>query len=309
LTVTGGSKRETAGSEPNGSSHTSSDWGVASPAAEEDEAFCFLKAVVRRRVGFDCEGYRETYLKRRMALRLKATGAQSYHGYVEILLASAEEREALRDVLAVNATEFFRNPETFDAFSRVVLPRLVHEKGGNTNINIWSAGCATGEEPYSIAMVLSEFFGSSIHSYRIRILATDSHAEVLRRAVGGVYAPSQLANVSRDRLARHFVQTETGDYAVNEAVRALVSFDRHNLKSGRRLHGFDVVFFRNVGIYFEQDLQEEILLRICGALNANGYLVAGTTEVPLGRASKLLESIGVINTIYRLRDGGSPREP
>lgn len=269
------------------------------PVHEDDEEFAELKTLIKRKIGFNCEDYKQAHLKRRLAVRLRANHSGSYKEYAGVLLTNETESQRLKETLTVNVTELFRNPETYASFSKNVLPELFKSKGNNKTIRVWSAGCSNGEEPYSIAIMLREFLGISIKRYDISILGTDIDEDSLKKAEKGIYHLKQLEKIGKERIERFFVQNEDYMYGVIDEIQNLVKFRYHDMISGPRVFGFDVIFCRNVTIYFEQALQEKLYLNFYNALNDGGYFVMGKTETLVGPAEELFHSVDVKERIYQ----------
>lgn len=269
------------------------------PVHEDDNEFAELKTLIKRKIGFNCEDYKQAHLKRRLAVRLRANHSRSYKEYAGILLTNETESQRLKETLTVNVTELFRNPETYTSFSKNVLPELFKSKGNNKTIRVWSAGCSNGEEPYSIAIMLREFLGISIKRYDISILGTDIDEDSLKKAEKATYHLKQLEKIGKERLERFFVQNEDYTYSVIDEIQDLVKFRYHDMISGSRLFGFDIIFCRNVTIYFEQALQEKLYLNFYNALNNGGYFVMGKTETLVGPAEELFHPVDVKERIYQ----------
>jgi chemotaxis protein methyltransferase CheR len=269
------------------------------PVYEDDEEFAELKTLIKRKIGFNCEDYKQAHLKRRLAVRLRANHSRSYKEYAGVLLTNESESQRLKETLTVNVTELFRNPETYESVSKNVLPELFKSKGINKTIRVWSAGCSNGEEPYSIAIMLREFLGISIKRYDISILGTDIDEDSLRKAEKGVYHLKQLEKIGKERIERFFIQNEDYMYGVIDEIQNLVKFRYHDMISGPRLFGFDIIFCRNVTIYFEQVLQEKLYLNFYNALNDGGYFVMGKTETLVGPAEELFYPVDIKERIYQ----------
>ncbi|SNQ58879.1 CheR family methyltransferase [Candidatus Methanoperedens nitratireducens] len=269
------------------------------PVHENDKEFAELKTLIKRKIGFNCEDYKQAHLKRRLAVRLRANHSRSYKEYAGVLLTNETESQRLKETLTVNVTELFRNPETYKSFSKNVLPELFKSKENNKTIRVWSAGCSNGEEPYSLAIMLREFLGISIKRYDISILGTDIDEDSLKKAEKGTYHLKQLEKIGRERIERFFVRNEDYTYGVIDEIRNLVKFRYHDMISGPKLFGFDVIFCRNVTIYFEQALQEKLYLNFYNALNDGGYFVMGKTETLVGPAEELFHAVDVKERIYQ----------
>lgn len=268
---------------------------------EDEKEFTELKAIIKRKIGFNCEDYKQPHLKRRLAVRLRATHSTSYKDYVQVLSKNADEEQQLKETLTVNVTELFRNPETYESVRANVLPELIKYKGNNKVIKVWSAGCSNGEEPYSIAILLNEYLGSSARRYNISILGTDIDDDSLGKAENGIFQPKQLEKIGKERIGRFFVMKEN-NYQVIDELKTMVKVKRHDLISGPKFSGFDIIFCRNVTIYFEQKLQEILYLNFYNALNEGGYFVMGKTETLVGPASQLFKRFDLKERIYAKKE-------
>lgn len=265
---------------------------------ENEKEFNDLKAIIKKKIGFNCDEYKQAHLKRRLMVRLRANRSRTYKEYAITLLNSYEETLKLKDVLTVNVTELFRNPETFDAFSQIALPVLIYSKGENRIIRVWSAGCSNGEETYSIAIMLLEYLGPMARNYDISILGTDIDEDCLEKAISGVYKAKQLEKLSRERVERFFIKYGDG-YGVIDKLRDIVYFKRHDLISGPMLYGFDIIFCRNVTIYFDRKQQERLYMNFYNSLNEGGYFLMGKTETLVGQAGGLFRPVDLKERIYR----------
>lgn len=269
---------------------------------EDEREFSELKIIIKRKIGFNCEDYKQPHLKRRLAVRLRATESKSYRDYAQMLSKSEDEVNKLKETLTVNVTELFRNPETFDSVRNNVLPELIKQKGINKVIKIWSAGCSNGEEPYSIAIMLNEFLGHSIKRYNILIQATDIDDDSIAKAETAIFQPKQLEKIGQERINRFFVKKDNNNYQVIDEVKKLVKVKRHDLISGPKFSGFDIIFCRNVTIYFEQSLQEILYMNFYNALNDGGYFVMGKTETLVGPSTQLFKRFDLKERIFQKKE-------
>ncbi|VVB89816.1 Chemotaxis protein methyltransferase [uncultured archaeon] len=265
---------------------------------EDEHEFAYLKSLIKKRMGFNCDDYKQPHLKRRLAVRLRATQSRSYKEYAGILMKDENEPPRLKETLTINVTEFFRNPETYEAFRREALPLLVKAREGTKIIKAWSAGCSNGEELCSIAIMLLEFLGASARKYNIQLLGTDIDDESLEKAKSGIYQPKILEKMSKERLDRFFIYKDAC-YQVKDEIRGRVNFKRHDMISDPPLRGFDIIFCRNVTIYFDQKLQEKLYLNFYNALNDNGFFVMGKTESLVGPADGLFKPVDPRERIYQ----------
>jgi chemotaxis protein methyltransferase CheR len=270
----------------------------SSDICEDEKEFTDLKAIIKKKIGFNCDEYKQAHLKRRLTARLRVNHSGSYKEYAKILLADEEESRKLKETLTINVTEFFRNPETYEAFQRIVLPELIKAKREINTIKVWSAGCSNGEEPYSIAIMLIEFLGILAKRYTISILGTDIDDDSLNQAQSAVCQPKQLEKIERKRLDRFFIKNND-NYQLKQDIQSMVRFKHHDMISGPSMFGFDIIFCRNVTIYFDKKLQERLYFKFYDSLNDGGYFVMGKTEMLVGSACDLFEPVSLKERIYR----------
>ncbi|MCX9083902.1 MAG: protein-glutamate O-methyltransferase CheR [Candidatus Methanoperedens sp.] len=270
---------------------------------EDENEFTELKKIIKRKIGFNCESYKQTHLKRRLALRLRITRSRSYNEYSGLLLKNPEELTQLKEALTVNVTELFRNPEMYEFVRMNVLPELIKTKGDNRMLKIWSAGCSNGEEASSIAIILREFLGISYKKYNISILCTDIDDDCLLKAEKLAFDQKQIEKLSKERLDRFFVKDGIG-YILDDELRKIFKIKHHDMISGPKLGGFDLIFCRNVTIYFEHKLQEILYQDFYNALNEGGYFVMGKTESLVGPAGHMFKTVDLRERIY-MKKGGS----
>ncbi len=265
-------------------------------------AFKLLKKKIYEKTGIDCSLYKDTYLKRRIDLRMKAIGVgTSYNEYYRYLGKNPAEYDTLMDGITINVTEFFRDITTFDAFKNDVIPEVLayKKKRKSKIIRIWSAACSIGEEPYTIGIILHEKLGTEIKNFLISIQATDLDAKALNVAKAGIYDASALKKLKKFMVSRYFDAVEGGKYRIKSNVKQLVRFQQHDLISGKKFLHFDVIFCRNVLIYFGKELQNQLFLDFYNALNDGGYLIIGRTETLTGEAREKLLCVNTRERVYR----------
>lgn len=219
---------------------------------------------------------KEELVKSRLVKRIRALGLSGFDQYLEKVESAPDELYQMVDLLTTNKTSFFRENAHFDFINARVLPEL---KGGR--LRIWSAGCSSGEEPYTIAMVLREHFGGGELS-DIRILATDLSKRVLEKAAAGVYDEETLKDVPVQLLSRYFDCVDNSrprKYSAKKSLRSLITFAPLNLMEEWPMKGsFELIFCRNVMIYFDKPTQEKLVNRFWGMLKPRGYLFSGHSE-------------------------------
>ena len=248
----------------------------------EEYGFEVLKRMIFKRLGLDCNYYRENYLRRRIDLRMKKYGLKSYWDYIRLLRSSDDEWPLLVKDLTVNYTSFFRDPDVFFYFKTRILPKLANNK---KVIRILSAGCSSGEEPYTISMIVNEVLGSSINDYLISIYAIDIDDYALKKAMLGEYEARVVEKLNKTYIQRFFEKID-GKYRVKRCVKRLVHFKKMDLTQGIKYRNLDVIFCRNTFIYFSVEAQARICMDFYEALNRNGYLIIGKTEILPEEAAK-----------------------
>ncbi len=235
---------------------------------------------IREHTGLDFNSYKMPTILRRLRRRIVATDTGDLAGYIAYVHAHPEEYQQLINTFLIKVTEFFRDPDLFRYLRETIIPDLVLQsrKHGN-ELRIWSAGCATGEEAYSLAIVVSEVLGAAIEHFNVRIFATDADAEAVAFARRGIYPESALAQLPEELISRYFTR-ESGNYQVRKRIRALTVFGQHDLGGRAPFPRIDMVVCRNVLIYFTPELQQRTLRLFAYALRDGGYLVLGKAETP-----------------------------
>ncbi|MCX8006665.1 MAG: protein-glutamate O-methyltransferase CheR [Coriobacteriia bacterium] len=241
-------------------------------------------AKIRDERGLDLAQYRTRYVERRLATRLNALGLHSYRQYAAYLDEHPEEYSKLIDTLTINVTQFFRDPTVFDVFRSQIVPQLLEEKRRRHQrmIRVWSAGCSTGQEAYSIAMSFLAGMGPDHGGFLLSVLGTDIDPKALEIARRAEYPLQQLAHIpAADR--RRFIEEREDTFVIKPEVARLCKFQQLNLLTDSPIHVVDVVFCRNVFIYFNRQEQDRLLGVFWSALARGGYLVLGRSErIPPG---------------------------
>lgn len=255
--------------------------------------------------GFDFRQYKETSLERRLQKRLHALNLKSYKDYIVRLSEDPAEYGRLINTILINVTEFFRDPDAFDVIRDKVLPDVIKGKEGNTGerpeLKIWSAGCATGEEAYSMAILLNEISGNKAGNFGFSVCGTDISANSLGKAKEAVYR-IELANgkITDEILDKYFMIN--GCLKVKDAVKSNCFFWSHDLVLDGPLKAMDIVLCRNVAIYFERALQEKIYMDFFAALNEKGYLFLGKAESLIGPAQEKFEVVDKRWKVYKKKE-------
>ncbi len=255
-----------------GSSSTSSFSNSGSSWRELPfEDFQWFIKEVKKKFNLDLTGYKPQRVKRRIEILIKKRGKSSYREYFDLIVKDEKAQKEFLDRLTINVTEFFRNPEKWDELKKKYIPVLLKESG--SRFKAWSAGCSSGEEPYSLAILLEELRAPT----GAKVIATDIDINILAKARKGAYEERSLVNVPPDIKKKYFDYRD-GLYYVKPNVKARVTFKRHNLLQDPFDKNYDLILCRNVVIYFEMKTKEELYRRFAEALRRGGIIFVGSTE-------------------------------
>jgi len=264
-----------------------------------DDGFAALMDKVERERGFGVGGYKQTCLRRRVQARMRLRGAVSFAGYAALLDRDSHEFDKLVDALTINVTRFFRNAAVWEQIASQVVDPLWHSE--EPELRVWSAGCATGEEAYSIAMLfhrLAAVNGMLSQMGRVRILGTDLDRGALAAAEAAQYPAASLSEVPAELRERYF--SARPPFQPAEGIRRLVRFERRDLLGNDYPTGsYHVIICRNVLIYFDRPVQENVLQSLHDSLVPGGFLVLGKVESLLGRTRRSFEPVAQRERIYR----------
>ncbi len=252
--------------------------------------------------GFDFRGYKKTTLERRFRKRMFQLNMGSYADYAQFIRRTPDEVNELLNTILINVTEFFRDPPAWEVLRHDILPRILKQLKLGASFRAWSAGCASGEEAYSIAILLAEFFGPRILEFDIKIYATDIDEEELTIARRGEYPAEALRKIRPEWREKYF--HGKGPLRVNRDIRRLVIFGRSNLGQDAPISHVNLLTCRNVLIYFDPELQEQILSRLHYALEPGGILFLGKSESQLTNSNQFRR----LNSRWRIFQRITPLE-
>jgi two-component system CheB/CheR fusion protein len=249
-----------------------------------DPSFEQLLEFVRESRGFDYTDYKRPSLMRRFQKRMEAVGAESYDDYRGLLERDGDEFGELFNTILINVTGFFRDAASWQVVADEVLPRILEYRDRPHPIRVWSAGCATGEEAYTIAMLLAEALGEDQFRERAKIYATDVDLAALTGARTATYSAKQLEDVPAELRATYFAE-QNGGFAFRSDIRRAVIFGRNDLLQDPPISRVDLLICRNTLMYFEPEAQERVLANFAFALHRRGFLVVGKAEALQSRTS------------------------
>ena len=263
-----------------------------------DEDFEEIRSLVRKYCGISLAESKRALVYGRLSKRLRATGLRSFSEYRSLLSRpDSGEFENFANALTTNLTSFYRESHHFDFFESTILPDILENRAASRRVRLWSAGCSTGEEPYSIAISVLERC-RHVAAWDVKILATDLDTNCLEVARRGRYTARQIEAVDPERRQRWFSDDGPGDAAlVSRDLRRLIAFKPLNLMAEWPMHGpFDAIFCRNVVIYFDKSTQRGLFERFSELIEPGGYLIVGHSESLHGLTDRfeLIE-----RTIYR----------
>jgi two-component system CheB/CheR fusion protein len=263
-----------------------------------------LLIFVRDARGFDFTGYKRSSLGRRIRKRMGDVAVSSFTDYRDLLETDADEFRALFNTILINVTSFFRDTDCWTFLQREVLPDLLAARAPDEEIRVWSAGCSSGEEPYSLAILFAEVLGVEECARRVKIYGTDVDEEALRQARAGVYPARSLEPLSAELRDRYFEPATTGHYAFRNDLRRRVIFGRHDITRDAPISRLDLLVCRNTLMYFNIESQKQIIDRFHFALRDGGTLFLGKAEMLLSDNVRF-EVINMRQRIFRRRPGGA----
>lgn len=252
-----------------------------------DDEFRLFSQLIYNESGIAIKDAKRNFLQTRLQKRLQTSQFNSYYRYYKFVTDKTQGSRELLDLvdsLTINETSFFRNKPQFDLFNELVLPDLKRKRASNLKLRFWSAGCSRGQEAYSIAMSVLEHLELP-NAWDIKILASDISLRVLESAQKGQYSEYEAETVHPEYLKVYFDKIESS-FQIKPHVKKLVIFDYHNLKHDNGLVGLDVIFCRNVMIYFDGDEQKRLIEKFHKSLAVGGYLFLGHSESLQGLSDK-----------------------
>jgi chemotaxis protein methyltransferase CheR len=265
-----------------------------------DDEFSLIRRILLANRGFDIEAYKDRCVRRRIAIRIRSNHCDSAKAYCDILLNHKAETDHLVKVLTIHVSQFFRNFPTFEKLRLEIIPLLfaTARQSGKSELRFWSLGCAGGEEPYSLALLLAEHFASEMQEVPVRITATDIDATTLDLAQSGIFGHERMHELPLVYLQRYF--TESGiRYQLAQQIMAMVDFRRGDMFDDLIYEKSDLILCRNALIYFSREQQEKIFRNVSRVIDSSGFLVLGKSETILGDSRNLFQTVCPVERIYR----------
>lgn len=261
-----------------------------------------LSELLKSKRGIDISLYKDNFLQRRLSLRLNYLNILNLAEYLEFIKKNDAELDKLINLLTIHVTQFFRNPELFNELKNKVLPELLSR--GSRTLYFLSAGCASGEEPYSLAILLLEEFSDFLNSTTVKIYGVDVSGDVLQKANDGIYSGEILKRISGAFRSRYFIKIGENRFRINEKIRELVEFKKLNLIEEEIEPKMDLVLCRNLLIYLKRHAQILLIERLKKSLRRDSYLVLGKTEgIYTFMNIKELQVLNQTKRIYVLKGG------
>jgi chemotaxis protein methyltransferase CheR len=266
-----------------------------------DQNLTQIEKIMLERLGKDLKQFKKPFLNRRISARMRSVGVKTGSEYAKLLEEDHDEPTLLFKSFSINVTEFYRDSFVWQAMSSQILPQIA--KAVKT-VKIWSAGCATGEEPYSLAILLKESMPTK--SLKFSIIATDINKEAIQKAKEGRYAQPSLKNLQHDVVSKYFLQRDNNTYEVKPEIKEAVSFECGDILS-LNVEQIHLITCRNVLIYYDKPAQELIFKKFHKTLTNDGYLVIGQDETMMGvTAAKLFSCVLPRERIYaKLPESGT----
>ncbi len=259
-----------------------------------------LKEKIGNILNFNVNNYRDKFLKRRVECRLRRNSIYSYEEYSKFLGSNDEEKEKLEKELTIHVTHFFRDVSLFRELQEWVFPQAIKEKieKNDYSLYIWSAGSSTGEEAYSIAMILREVLGNNIEKFNINIRGSDLDQKTVSTAIMGIYSKESLTEIPAYYKETYLMEAN-GVYSVVPEIKRMVKFEVDDIINPRSSINFDFIFCRNTVIYMEKQTKSDLFEALYKKLKPGGFLVLGKTEFLDGTARTKFEPYSIPERIYR----------
>jgi chemotaxis protein methyltransferase CheR len=260
---------------------------MPSTISMSDKHFADLRKIIYDRAGIHFPDAKKYVLESRLGTRLQELEIEDYEQYIAFLTMGPYQTEEFQEMfnrITINETSFFRNEPQLDVFERQILPELLELRKTSKRLRFWSAACSSGEEPYTLAIIVARALGLRLPDWRIEILGTDISEKVLDQAGEGSYSDYAMRTTPAV-VKQKFFKQDGANYLINDQIKSLVNFQLHNLKdraAARRFGQFDVIFCRNVMIYFDDAMKDQLMGSFCDQLLDDGTMFIGHSETIRG---------------------------
>ena len=269
----------------------------------DHQDFEYIRTLVRSKCGISLEEHKKYLVESRLETVVRNAGLNSIRELIAQIRVKQDKQliAAVLEEMTTNETFFFRDVKPFDLLKKDLLPQLIEERALSKSIRIWCAACSSGQEPYSIAMLIHEAF-PQLHDWDIQLIATDLSDSILEKAQKGVYSDFEMNRGLPQRLKKYFTRTPQGSWKVNDEIRNYISFYSNNLVGhwNPQIVTADIVFMRNVLIYFENHVKSKILTKVRQILKPDGFLILGQSETVNGLDSPFSQSNYYAASCYQL---------
>ncbi len=232
-----------------------------------------FEANILKLTGIDLNSYKERQMKRRLDFLLEKSGRKNYAEYFSVLKSDNKELQSFKSYMTINVSEFFRNSPQWETLEKKILPELLKNKA-DRSLNIWSAACSTGDEPYSLAMLISEKYPG----VKFNILATDIDEDIIAKAKIGEYNFKSIEKISKVYIDKYFTKTEYDYYKISDSIKKNITFKKHDLIRDAYFNNMDIIVCRNVVIYFTEEVKDEMYSKFSKVLDKGKILFIGNTE-------------------------------
>ena len=266
-----------------------------------ESEFARIRQILLFNRGFNLNAYKDRCIRRRIAIRVRSTHCETVNDYCELLINHKSEIDNLVKVLTIHVSQFFRNLSTFEKLRTEIIPHLfsMARQKGKKSLRFWSLGCAGGEEPYSLALILAEHFALEMQAIPVRIDATDVDSGIIQSAENALFHHDRLLETPINYIQKYF-EEEENQYRLSPSIREMVSFSQGEMFNSLIYHECDLLLCRNVLIYLARTQQEKIFRNIARSLNEDAFLVLGKSETILGESRSLFQTVCPLERIYRL---------
>ncbi len=269
------------------------------PMEISDAEFAQISLILSEMRGFNLEAYKDKCVRRRIAIRIRANHCFTVREYCELLSSQEKEVEHLLKVLTIHVSQFFRNFSVFEKLRLEVFPYLFSaaRQEGLSHLRFWSVGCAGGEEPYTLAMILDDLFQSEMAHIPVQIDATDVDSTILESARVGLYSQERMQELPFHYRQKYFTE-ENGLFLLSPKIRNMVNFSNADMFHDETYQQSDLILCRNVMIYFAREQQEKVFRNIARVLNRWGFLMLGKSETILGESRGYFKTVCPIERLF-----------